>query len=38
MFQVIWEVLTTWYIIALLILLGVLVGVLIYMKRQEDED
>ena len=38
MFQVIWEVLTTWYILALLVALLALIGVLIYLRNRTDED
>jgi hypothetical protein len=36
--DVIGEVLGTWYIIALIILLVVLVGVLFYLKKHQEDD
>jgi hypothetical protein len=38
MFEVIWEVLTTWYIIVLFIVLFVLIGVFFYLKNARDDD
>ena len=37
-FQMIWEVLTTWYILALLVALIALIGVLLYLRNKTDED
>ena len=37
-FQTVWEVLTTWYILALLLTLIALIGVLLYLRNKADED